>query len=74
MLNDTIEGVDGFHVDGGGLTGSYEVFQFHTHWGSDDTKGSEHTLDGKSYPAEVRGLLISFVMCIPTKFCSVVYA
>ncbi len=53
VINDTIEGVDGYHVTGGGLDGTYEVFQFHTHWGSDDTKGSEHTLDGKMYPAEV---------------------
>ena len=29
------------------------MWQFHAHWGSCDEKGSEHTVDGKMYPAEV---------------------
>nr|KAG5697117.1 hypothetical protein BaRGS_015252 [Batillaria attramentaria] len=41
-------------VSGGGLSGpSYTVAQFHFHWGSDDMKGSEHTVDRKMYPMEV---------------------
>lgn len=32
---------------------TYKLQQFHFHWGSDDTKGSEHQIDGKSYPAEL---------------------
>ncbi|XP_035696484.1 carbonic anhydrase 7-like [Branchiostoma floridae] len=42
-------------VSGGGLTGSYIAAQFHFHWGSqaDLTVGSEHTLDGNSYPGEL---------------------
>lgn len=33
---------------------TYKLQQFHFHWGSDGTKGSEHQIDGKSYPAEVK--------------------
>jgi len=38
---------------GGGLDGEYELWQFHAHWGDDDCRGSEHTVDGKMYPAEL---------------------
>ena len=38
---------------GGGLEGEYELWQLHAHWGDDDCRGSEHTVDGKMYPAEV---------------------
>ena len=31
----------------------YEFAQFHWHWGSVSTQGSEHTIDGKEYPAEI---------------------
>ena len=37
----------------GALQGEYQLWQFHAHWGSCDEKGSEHTVDGKMYPAEV---------------------
>lgn len=41
-------------VSGGGLAHStYKVAQFHFHWGSNDTRGSEHTYNGLSYPMEV---------------------
>jgi len=41
-------------VTGGRLgTDVFEFAQFHWHWGSVSTQGSEHTLDGKEYPAEV---------------------
>ena len=39
-----------------GLTnhlGSYIVQQFHFHWGRNRTEGSEHTVDGKQYSAEI---------------------
>lgn len=42
-----------FNVSGGGLTGVYTTVQAHLHWGSDDKQGSEHTMNGKKYPAEV---------------------
>uniref|UniRef100_A0A1I7WQ59 Carbonic anhydrase n=1 Tax=Heterorhabditis bacteriophora TaxID=37862 RepID=A0A1I7WQ59_HETBA len=31
----------------------YRLIQFHAHWGPTSDCGSEHTLDGKSYPAEI---------------------
>ena len=39
----------------GGRLGSdeFEFLQFHFHWGSSSSQGSEHTLDGVSYPAEL---------------------
>lgn len=37
----------------GPITGIYRLKQFHFHWGSCDDKGSEHTVAGKMYPAEV---------------------
>jgi len=40
-------------LTGGPLTGEYQILQLHFHWGSDDTKGSEHTLDGKMFPLEM---------------------
>ena len=42
-----------YSVSGGSLPTTYYATQFHFHWGSDDSKGSEHTVDGKSYPMEV---------------------
>ena len=42
-------------VSGGGLVGSYKTIQFHLHWGANEDKGSEHVVNGESYPAEVRG-------------------
>ena len=38
---------------GGPLSGEYQMLQLHFHWGEDDTRGSEHTIDGKEYPLEV---------------------
>jgi len=40
-------------LTGGALQGEYQLWQFHAHWGSCDEKGSEHTVDGKMYPAEL---------------------
>jgi carbonic anhydrase len=31
----------------------YELKQFHFHWGSHNAQGSEHTVDGRKYSAEV---------------------
>ncbi|XP_059163193.1 uncharacterized protein LOC131946442 [Physella acuta] len=39
-------------VMGGGLVGTYRAAQFHFHWGSDNGRGSEHLIDGMSYPLE----------------------
>lgn len=40
-------------VTGGELPGTYKLAQLHFHWGSDDTKGSEHKVDGNAYPLEI---------------------
>jgi carbonic anhydrase len=40
-------------IYGGGLPGKYTFAQFHFHWGSNDTKGSEHTIDTNAYPLEL---------------------
>ena len=35
------------------MDGKYELWQFHAHWGNEDGHGSEHTVDGKNYAAEL---------------------
>jgi len=40
-------------ISGGGLDETFNFQQLHFHWGSDSTKGSEHTIDGTQYPAEI---------------------
>jgi len=42
-----------YNVSGGGLTGVYATVQFHFHWGPDNSVGSEHTVNGKEYAAEL---------------------
>lgn len=39
----------------GGPLGSdvYKLAQFHLHWGSEDSRGAEHTINGKVYSAEL---------------------
>ena len=44
----------GVRVSGGGLPGEFQADHFHMHWGAADGWGSEHTIDGLSYPMEVR--------------------
>ena len=41
-------------ISAGGLGATYRAAQFHFHWGSDDTNGSEHTVNGNTFPLEVR--------------------
>lgn len=40
-------------ISGGGLGHVYSTLQFHFHWGSSDSHGSEHTVDSHRYPMEV---------------------
>ncbi|OQV21526.1 putative Carbonic anhydrase 2 [Hypsibius exemplaris] len=40
-------------LQGGKLGAAYDFMQFHFHWGSDDSRGSEHLIDGKSFPLEL---------------------
>ncbi|XP_057367976.1 carbonic anhydrase-like [Daphnia carinata] len=41
------------YITGGGLNDEYRFHSFHLHWGSDSSKGSEHLIKSKSYPAEL---------------------
>ncbi|XP_052819767.1 carbonic anhydrase 2-like [Mya arenaria] len=40
-------------ISEGGLEGTYVAAQFHFHWGADDTRGSEHAINGRHYPMEM---------------------
>ncbi|KAM5157287.1 carbonic anhydrase 2-like [Mantella aurantiaca] len=40
-------------LKGGALEGTYRLKQFHFHWGSCNGQGSEHTVDGVKYEAEL---------------------
>lgn len=44
---------DGTVLQGGPLSDKYKLEQFHCHWGPDSSVGSEHTVDGNSFPAEI---------------------
>ena len=35
------------YITGGGLADRYDFVQFHLHWGSDSSKGSEHVIQSK---------------------------
>ncbi|CAL8313411.1 unnamed protein product [Merluccius merluccius] len=37
----------------GPISGVYRLKQFHFHWGASDDRGSEHTVNGTKYPAEL---------------------
>ena len=32
---------------------SYQMLQLHFHWGADDSRGSEHTINGEEFPMEM---------------------
>ncbi|RXG62038.1 Carbonic anhydrase 13 [Armadillidium vulgare] len=40
-------------LTGGPLGEEFVLEQFHCHWGKSDKSGSEHTVDGTMYPAEL---------------------
>ncbi|XP_063063036.1 carbonic anhydrase-like [Engraulis encrasicolus] len=44
---------DSSTLTGGPISGTYRLKQFHFHWGSSDGHGSEHTVQGTKYPAEL---------------------
>lgn len=41
-------------IQGGPLENPYRLKQFHFHWGGKGCRGSEHTVEGRSYASEVR--------------------
>jgi len=40
-------------LSGGPLEGDYKIRQLHFHWGKDDSRGSEHTVDSREFPLEL---------------------
>lgn len=40
-------------LTGGPLDGEYKILQLHFHWGSNNSVGSEHTLQGERFPIEL---------------------
>jgi len=44
---------DVIRVKEGGLSDEYVLEQLHFHWGSNDSVGSEHFVNGKKYPLEI---------------------
>ncbi|XP_062966162.1 carbonic anhydrase 5A, mitochondrial [Cynocephalus volans] len=47
------DAAEGSGISGGPLENHYRLRQFHFHWGSANEWGSEHTVDGRVYPAEL---------------------
>lgn len=53
----------------GPITGTYRLKQFHFHWGASDDRGSEHTVGGTKYPAEVNVVYNIIYIYIYAKLC-----
>ena len=47
-------------LSGGPLEGTYQLAQFHAHWGGENSRGSEHTVDGKV--KYIQTILLSFLI------------
>ncbi|XP_057569430.1 carbonic anhydrase 5A, mitochondrial [Hippopotamus amphibius kiboko] len=47
------DSAEGSGISGGPLENHYRLKQFHFHWGAVNEWGSEHTVDGHMYPAEL---------------------
>ncbi|XP_030074857.1 carbonic anhydrase 15 [Microcaecilia unicolor] len=45
--------IGNMNISGAGLPNTFQALQFHFHWGSPMSDGSEHTVDGKQYPMEL---------------------
>ncbi|XP_013791622.1 putative carbonic anhydrase 3, partial [Limulus polyphemus] len=48
----TVTGNQSPAIEAGGLGNMYTFLQLHFHWGKYDSRGSEHTVNGKKYPLE----------------------
>ncbi|MEQ2273203.1 carbonic anhydrase [Xenotaenia resolanae] len=48
-----VDDTDSSTLKDGPISGTYRLKQFHFHWGASDDKGSEHTVAGTKYPAEL---------------------
>lgn len=49
--------ISSVNVTGGPLSYTYALDSVHLHFGTSDTKGSEHTIEGIAFPGEVSHLL-----------------
>lgn len=54
-------------ISAGGLQVTYNIDQFHFHWGENSSVGSEHTIDSQHYPLEVRNMIMT--QLTQTKLC-----
>ncbi|XP_061587488.1 carbonic anhydrase [Cololabis saira] len=50
---DFVDDADSSVLNGGPITGTYRLRQFHFHWGAGDDRGSEHTVNGTKFPCEL---------------------
>lgn len=41
------------NISGGGLPSRFQAAQLHFHWGSENSRGSEHQVGGRKYPMEI---------------------
>ena len=41
------------NISGGGLPSRFQAAQLHFHWGSENSRGSEHQINGRKYPMEI---------------------
>lgn len=48
------------NVSGGPLQYNYHLHQMKLHFGEDEQRGSEHTINGLSFPAEVQTYIACF--------------
>ncbi|XP_060949739.1 carbonic anhydrase 1-like [Limanda limanda] len=48
-----VDDTDSSTLKDGPISGVYRLKQFHFHWGASDERGSEHTVAGTMYPAEL---------------------
>lgn len=61
----------GLEVSGGGLPGTYVVEQLNLHWGSKNTRGSEHEINEKHFSMEVSSIptITGYFATFRFKFC-----
>ena len=50
-------------LEGGPLGGQHTLVQFHFHWGKSSESGSEHSVDGRVYAAEVNDRIYVLSLC-----------
>ena len=51
-------------LKGGGLPFDAKPAQLHFHWGTTPERGSEHTIDGRPFSAEVIMMMMTMMMMI----------